>query len=875
MQKQQTDGIRDMGGRDRAWQVNIVCTGVLILFMLLFLVMTIYSSNELAKQTEIISQHPFEVVISMGELETNITEMQIYIERLTIHHTQNDLEMIERKMEALYKDASSKLDQVEKIYLGDMMDVAEMRAQLNAIEEEQGNFIRDITQLEASEIDRIEKEKLAPLYSRAYELIDRILVSAQNKKLQYGELSDRLRIYTLIGSVILIILMIGGLLLSQYILYRQRRELARRSRLFDNLSTNIDDTFIIWNPVTSEVNYVALNMQRVLGYAVEKLDDIYQGFRQEDMEEITSAVCQQTFESPYTRVAEYTRPDGEKRWISLRIYHTENIEDPLLISFFNDCTEDIRSRQALQDAMQNAEKANLAKSEFLSRMSHEIRTPLNAIIGMTAIAASSIDNAQKVEDCLTKINYSSKHLLLLINDVLDMSKIESNKMILQRERFDLLEDISNFISTVYPQARAKGILFSDRIENFGDKTRYVGDPLRMDQILMNLMSNALKFTPANGKITFHISKIASRDNLDIIRFSVSDTGIGMSDEELERIYRPFEQANSSIAGRFGGTGLGVSITKNLVTLMSGQMDIRSEQGVGTECIVELPLERDELQDAPPDFTGQSLKALIVDDEQAVCEQTAVLLQNIKIQAEWELTGEDAVRRVTDAHRKGEDFDFCLIDWRLPGMDGIEITRRIRANVGWGLPIVMISAYDYSEIEEEARKAGVNAFLPKPLYRTSIYNTIREALSGGNKEETKVAQKNMLHGKRLLVAEDNELNREILMTMLDMAEIKSESAVNGQEALQMFLTSAPGYYDAILMDVQMPVMNGHEATMKIRASTHPDAQNIPIIATTANAFSDDVFAALEAGMNAHISKPIDMDVLYGVLISSMDKLNSSK
>ncbi len=848
------------------WRLSIVSTLVLIVFMLAYLVMTIDSSNKLSGKTEIISEHPFEVVISAGDLKTQVTEMRIRMERLTSHREEKDLQMIRETIPKLFERADKALREMEAQYLGDPKDIEQLEETMTALRNEQKACL-EFAALDSSTTEGIERYQGAHLYS-LYELADKrishIISVAKDKKVQYGEEAGSLRAQTLLGSIILIFLMVGVLLFTQYIMYRQRRELARRSALFDNLSTIIDDTFIICDAETKEMNYVALNIERVLGRKVETMEDAYQGMKQGDVQAIRKTVSKPDFKSPYIKTLEFTRPDGEKRWITVSVYRAEDLKRPSLICFFSDCTAEVKSKQVLQDALLGAEKANMAKSDFLSRMSHEIRTPLNAVIGMSAIAAASIDDPARVADCLTKINFSSKHLLLLINDILDMSKIESKKMMLHNETFDLFEAVNTFVSTVYPQAKAKGIDFSETMEDFGEQMQYIGDPLRLNQILLNLSSNAVKFTAKGGKITLRVSRIVTRGNTDVIRFVLSDTGIGMTEEEIERIFKPFEQANSSISGRFGGTGLGMSITKNLVELMDGKIMIESEAGVGTSCIVELPFQHSVETEEEPDFADQGLHALIVDDEQEVCEQTTALLNKIKIQAEWVLTGEEAVRDVTLAHRNGEDYDFCLIDWKIPDMDGIEITKCIRNNVGWGLPIVMISAYDYSEIEEEAREAGVNAFLPKPLYKSSVLATIKTALKKDTGKRVAATEEASLEGRRVLVAEDNALNQEVLTTLLQMKGVETSCAENGKQALDLFRASEPGHFDAILMDVQMPVMDGHEAAKAIRNSEHDDAQTVPIIAITANAFSDDISAALSAGMNAHVSKPVDIDVLSRLL-----------
>lgn len=869
---QSTQAFNSLKKQNRAWNLSNASMVILILLMVVYLTLTLWSSNQLVKHTEVISDHPFEVVISAGNLRTDVSEMQIRTERLAMHNSTGDVELVRTSLEEIYQSVKATLNQIETLYLGSSEDVSTLRDTLAQVEEEQAAYLVFAARTENSlkEIEAYREEHLSPLYALVNRQLENILASAQLKKVEYGSMADPLRTNILVGSVILLVSIIGMLVLSQSILRRQRRELVQRSKLFDNLSASIDDSFLIRDARTEEVNYVALNMERVLGYTVHELDEIYRGFEPEDAAALRSDIHAGTFASPLSRVLKFTLPNGEKRWISVRVYRTEHMETPQYISVFSDRTDEIQANQALKDAMLSAERANAAKSEFLSRMSHEIRTPLNAVIGMTTIAAASVHSPEKVEDCLTKINFSSKHLLMLINDVLDMSKIESDKMALQQEPFDLSQVVNSFVSTIYAQAGAKGVEFRETMEGFGGRTQYLGDPLRLSQILLSLGSNAVKFTPEGGTVSLTVSKIASKRTADTLRFVVRDTGIGMSPETLERIFKPFEQADASIASRYGGTGLGMSITQNLVGLMSGRLEVQSEPGAGTVCIVDLPMRRDDAAQPQPDFEGLGLRALVVDDEPAMCAETASLLKNIKIRAEWVTTGEKAVDRVTQEDRAGNGFDFCLLDWKMPGLDGIEVTRRIRAAVGSELPIVIVSAYDYSEIEEEARKAGANAFLSKPLYRSSVYSAVKGALEGHPRSQPAVSGGVGLEGKRLLVAEDNELNREIVVELLAMNGAQSQCAADGREAVRLFEASAPGTFDAVLMDVQMPVMDGYEAARRIRFGGRPDGKRIPIIATTANAFSDDISAALAAGMNAHVSKPIDMEQLCRVLAEELAK-----
>lgn len=870
MRKQNNTRI-NAGNLLRGQRLNKISTAGLILLMLIYLAMTINSSFRLADQTDIISNHPFEVVIAAGDLKLYISEMSIRTDRLISHRSPEDIDVVGDALAELYNSLEDPLSRLNDLYLGDKEDIIQLRNTLALLQQEQTAFLTFVTASGSSGTDEIEaynQEHLQPLYTEILEETESIINVAKGKKVGYGLTAEALRRSTLIGSIVLMTLMVGVLLLSQYLLWKQRKELLYRSRLFDNLSLSIDDAFVIMDVQTGAVNYCGLNMDRVLGFTMQSQKDLYRGIKPADASEIQAVINDFTFNFPYEKVLEYSKPDGEIVWMSIRIYRTNGKSVPQFIITFSDRTEEILSRQALQTAMNNAEQANIAKSAFLSRMSHEIRTPLNAILGMTAIAQASITDPIKLRDCFAKIELSSRHLLMLINDVLDMSKIESNKVILKNEPFDILQFLNGYASTVYSQAKARNITFEDSIKGFSADTTYIGDSLRLNQILLNLSSNAVKFTEPGGKIRLEAEIAASKNKLDIIRFRLSDTGIGMDEESIHRIFQPFEQANSSISGRYGGTGLGMSIARNLVLLMNGTIEADSRPGEGTAFTVDIPFRRSTEDVKEPDFEGHNLYALLVDDEEPICVQTASLLNKLKIRTRWTVSCDEALRLIREAGENGQPYHFCFIDWKMPGMDGVELTRHIRLETALPLPIALISAYDTTEIEQQARQAGVNGFLTKPIYRSSAYEVIRELLYIGPKtavqEETDTSAALPLAGFSLLMAEDNEMNMEIAKTLLEMNGAQVSCAADGRETLEKFLASPPGEFDGILMDIQMPVMDGYEAARRIRASRHPKAAEIPIIAVTANAFSDDITAAYAAGMNAHVSKPLDMQALCQVL-----------
>ena len=566
---------------------------------------------------------------------------------------------------------------------------------------------------------------------------------------------------------------------------------------------------------------------------------------------------------------------GETKILTVTCYYVSGADSwdgiPSIYSMGIDITkyrmEQERQRKALEEAYQSLHVANLAKSNFLSAMSHDIRTPMNAIIGMTAIANANLDTPAKISSCLEKINISGKHLLNLINEVLDMSKIESGKVDLVLEEVGLPDVVDNIVSMCRPLIEEKKQHFKVNIVNVRNENVII-DVARLQQVFMNLLSNAVKYTSAGGSIKLTInelhSEIPGKGNYEFI---FEDNGIGMSQEYMQHIFEPFSRADDPNVSRLQGTGLGLAIAHNIVNMMNGTIEVRSELGQGSIFTVTVPLDLYQKEDVGHDKL-LGLPVLVVDDDQAVCESATMLLQELGMRGSWVLSGEEAVVRVCDAHIQQDDFYAVILDWKMPGMGGLETVRAIRERVGTDVPIIIISAYDYSDIEKEFLDAGANAFINKPLFKSKMLHVLQLFCDSCKADETKKPEGKRyadLSGRRVLLVEDNELNREIAVELLQMYGIAVEEAENGKIAVERFEKSAPGYYDAILMDIQMPVMDGYQATQAIRSLRSADAGSIPILALTANAFATDAGKAKNAGMNEHITKPINLDILFTALL----------
>ena len=560
-------------------------------------------------------------------------------------------------------------------------------------------------------------------------------------------------------------------------------------------------------------------------------------------------------------------------FIMTKDYDTDDI---MVMVVSKEITEQVQKQreqtQALQDALMQAQHANRAKTTFLSNMSHDIRTPMNAIIGFATIAASHIDNKDQVRDCLQKVLSSSNHLLSLINDILDMSRIESGRVQIKEQECNISELMHNLVNIIQPQVKAKQLeLFIDTFEVANEDV--IADSLKLNQVFINLLSNAVKYTPAGGTVTFRImQKTTFRHGYGDYVFIIKDNGIGMSKEFVQHIFEPFEREVTVTQSGIQGTGLGMAITKNIVEMMNGTISVESEAGKGSTFTVELTLQLQDVERNAEQLQElHGLRALVVDDDFNVCDSVSKMLKKIGMRAEWTTSGREAAYRAKIAYDEGDSYHTYIIDWQMPELSGVETARKIRKVVGDEAPIIILTAYDWTDIEEEAKEAGITAFCAKPLFMSDLKSALLVANNLVDKDSAPAAAWTTADfgGKRVLLVEDIELNREIAEVILTESGFLVETAPDGTDAVSMVSQSEEYYYDAILMDVQMPIMDGYEATRTIRNMARKDVKTLPIIAMTANALEEDKEAAIKNGMNAHIAKPLDMDIFISVLHQFLD------
>ena len=671
-----------------------------------------------------------------------------------------------------------------------------------------------------------------------------------------------------VSALLLVILF--SIVVTSYIKTKKRQqdEIMFRDSLFSDLSQNVNDVFVILEEKTDEVVYVTPNIDSVLGVKEEDVKkDIasIDGINGDRL--IAANLIELNKKDKISWTQEYLNNDiGETRYLEITAYHTEFGSLKRIVIVISDRSEERKLQNALSSSLEIAKNANAAKSNFLANMSHDIRTPMNAIVGYSTLLIKDADDKNKVIEIGKKITYSSQHLLSLINDVLDMSKIESGRTSLNSDKVDVSEVINNISEIVLVQTKSKKQSFE--IKTKGNIPSYIyADKLRLTQILLNLLSNAVKYTEKNGTISLVVEGYGNNGQTSHLRFIVSDNGQGMSREFIEKIFEPFSRETNSMTNKIQGTGLGMSITKSIIDLMGGTIDIQSELGKGSVFTVDLifsvPLdENDDNFFADHEIT----RVLVGDDEIDITENIQSILSDAGLECDAAIGGLESVDKATRAYEDNNSYDVIILDWKMPDMDGVECVRRIRKEIGKDVPIFVLSSYDVSEIEDEAKKAGVDLFLPKPFFLSNFQRVLDTYYQNKANTEEEENNSNDFSGVKILVAEDNEINAEIITELLDSIGIKCVIAEDGLEALKVFTEESPDEFDMIFMDIQMPIMDGYESAIRIRASNNTRAKSIPIIAMTANAFEDDVKASMASGMNAHISKPIDFERLKSIIKS---------
>ena len=605
-------------------------------------------------------------------------------------------------------------------------------------------------------------------------------------------------------------------------------------------------------------NYLETQVRPVLQGNDEQKDEVAQSLSLETIEQELKV------EEPYV-VNIAIEMDGESYYKQFSFFSIDP-EARFYILLKSDNTEiqkeQIALNEQLKTALDAANQANVAKTAFLSSMSHEIRTPMNAIIGLDNIALKNPNLPDDIREHLEKIGGSARHLLGLINDILDMSRIESGRMTLRNEEFSFSGMLDQINTMIHSQCQDRNLNYEchilSPISDF-----YIGDDMKLKQVIINILGNAVKFTPAHGTITFTVECTASFDGQSTLRFVMADTGIGMDKSYLPKIFDAFSQENEGTTNKYGSTGLGMAITKNIVEMMNGTISVESEKGVGSTFTVSVTLKNSERSVAANTAVkAQDMKVLVIDDDPVACEHAKIVMEEIGISVETALSGKEAIENIKVKHARRDAYNLIFVDWKMPEDDGVSVTREIRKIIGDESAVIVLTVYNWDDIEEEARTAGVDSFMSKPLFASNVVSAFEQAMR--NKQIVQEKEPADLKGKRILIAEDMEINAEILKMTLEMQEIQSEVAQNGQIALEMFKSHPAHYYDAVLMDMRMPVMDGLAATTEIRKCQTDDAKTIPIIALTANAFDEDVQQSLQAGMNAHLSKPIETEKLFATL-----------
>ncbi len=773
------------------------------------------------------------------------------------------------ELEKLYslRETQGELEQaLREQYEGDPATVEQLLSQVQALQALHDQVVVLIHAGREDEAKSLLFQEAYPIYRSTESLLAQISDFSQRSidgyVAQARMLNQSINQTAIAWGCVLIVFTVLLSLASVRTISKRNADIFHSNMLFHIISENIDDVFMVYDCVGESVEYLSENAERILGLPVEAykkniwiarayLDDhtfkrITKSFGTDELYE-------------YEFVMTDPRTGDEKELLSKRYPIIENGKVVKYIFMTSDLTESRRAQSVMRTALERAESANMAKREFLSRMSHEIRTPMNAMTGTLRTLEYHLDDPEKAKEYIEKIDMSMKHLLELIGDILDMSKIESGKMELDIREFSLNAMLGDIAAIMQPKAEENRQFFDVVMKNVTcDALK--GDDLRIKQVLLNFLSNALKFTPEHGKIRMTIEEKQNKGDRVCLYFEVKDTGIGMREEFIERIFDPFEQEESSIYRKYGGTGLGMPLSKAFIESMGGEIKVESVPDMGSAFSFSIWLARTDTEGISIKISDKikEMNVLIVEDDKEMRGHLEILCSQLGVRTSAASSAVDAAKAVREAREK---FDLCLVDLYMPDVDGIRTAEWIRAEAGEGAYIVLMSAYDHKNVEQEAKHAGVDDFLSKPVMQGDIYHILQRLSGEGVAEEETGFD---FTGKRILITEDNDLNMEIAKELCEHVGFEVDCAHNGKEALDKFAASPDGYYDAIVMDIHMPVMNGHEAARAIRSLERADAQSVVILAMTANAFYEDAEEALRSGMNEHFAKPIEPEAIFKTL-----------
>ncbi len=852
-----------------------LCLSIMGVLVLLFGYISIQSIINLKENFTVLASHPLVVASSAYRLRTIITENKLKIHMFSAENSFTDVSMIHSALDDMEKHGTAELDIMFEKYLGPRKTVEDLQTAFLTIMQLETNILQNPTNYTGPTAQNFIKEHLDPQYDHITKLTENMLTFITGT-VDRLTTESTIIVRTVAFSTLFFILSFGVIIVFF------NRSIAARTRdrqyndfLLKVLSSHADAVFMVYNVKTDQMEFVFANAERILGIHPDVLTHdrlaLFQYCTSPEISSLAAAFEAKTITECIERECVYTNPlTSKESWISFAVYPvtTEDDLERYIISV-RDLTTAKRNQQVLNDALSSAQSANAAKSDFLARMSHEIRTPLNAIIGMGSIAATSLDNKNRIQDCLNKINLSSKHLLTLVNDILDMAKIESGKFSIMHEKFNVSDLMRNLVSLILPEMKEKNHTLSVNLPIFSYEM-LMGDAVRLNQILLNILSNAIKYTNEGGKISLEVEeREGTLPNSVSLRITVSDNGIGMTEAFQQKIFLPFEQEERTMSARRSSTGMGMVITKNLVQLMNGVVIVHSKANEGSTFIIELPFTVHCEPDCPckNELQNSGLRVLFVDTNPVTCNAAALFFSKMGIPIDWAYSSEEAYAKTLAAQEQGAGYNVALIDWEILELNGSDITTRLHALMGDALSIIVISPYDIGSRTIDPAAYAINGFLPKPLSKSPLLNllahlTVSEAaLSSCVLKAESAPPEFSFEGKRILAVDDVAINMEIIDILLTEHGADITKATNGKEALDIFATSPQGYYDIILMDIQMPVMDGYTATKAIRQLSRQDAATIPIIAMTANAFSEDVLLATNAGMNYHIAKPIDPPTLY--------------